>query len=133
MHEENYYAAINRDRLLHIVDPDLETCETLSVVFRLEGFQTMFSFNLRTFLASLERRRPDAVIANVELGADDGFELLRRVKSLRTGMPVFLIENQPLVEVAVRAIKAGAADVVTKPIDTEFIVRAVHEALNHDA
>jgi FixJ family two-component response regulator len=133
MNEETYYSAFSRrERMVHIVDPDLETCETLSVVFRLEGFQTMFSINLRAFLASLERRRPDAVIANLDLGPDDGFELLRRVKSLRTGTPVFLIENRPLVDVAVRAIKAGAADVVTKPIDTEFIVRAVHDALNQD-
>lgn len=133
MNEETYYSAFaGRERLVHIVDPELETCETLSVVFRLEGFQTMFSVNLRAFLASLERRRPDAVVANLELGADDGFELLRQVKGLRTGTPVFLVENRPLVDVAVRAMKAGAADVVTKPIDTEFIVRAVHEALNHD-
>ena len=133
MNEETYYSAFaGRERLVHIVDPDLETCETLSVVFRLEGFQTMFSINLRAFLASLERRRPDAIIANVDLGTDDGFELLRLVKSLRTGTPVFMVENRPLVDVAVRAIKAGATDVVTRPIDTEFIVRAVRDALNQD-
>ena len=134
MNEETYYSALaKRDRLIHIVDPDLETCETLSVVFRLEGFQTMFSVNLRAFMASLERRRPDAVIANLDLGSDDGFELLRRVQNLRTGTPVFLIENRPLVDAAVRAVKAGAADVLTKPIDTERIVRAVREALTREA
>ncbi len=134
MAEDNYYVHFaGRDRLLHIVDPDLETCETLSVVFRLEGFQTMFSVNLRSFLASLERRRPDAVIANLELGSDDGFELLRRIKNLRTGTPVFLLENAPDVEVAVRAIKAGAIDVLTKPVDGEVIVRAVRDALSQDA
>lgn len=134
MTEETYYTAFStRDRMVHIVDPDLETCETLSVVFRLEGFQTMFSVNLRGFLASLERRRPDAVIANVDLGGEDGFELLRRVKNLRTGTPVFLLENQPAVDLAVRAVKAGASDVLTKPVDSEFIVRAVREALSQDA
>jgi len=133
MQEDFYYTPfISRDRIVHIVDPDLETCETLSVVFRLEGFQTMFSVNLRGFLASLERRRPDVVIANLELGAEDGLDLLRRVKSLRMGTPVFLLENYPLVEAAVRAMKAGASDVITKPIDNEAIVRVVRDALRQD-
>ena len=131
MNEETYYSAFaKRDRLIHIVDPDLETCETLSVVFRVEGFQTVFSVNLRGFLASVERRRPDAVIANLDLGGDDGFELLRRVQDLRLAAPVFFIENRPLVDAAVRAVKAGAADVLTKPIDSDWLVRSVREALN---
>ena len=47
MPEEIYYHSfLNRDRIVHIVDPDLQTCEALSVLFRLEGFQTAFSINL---------------------------------------------------------------------------------------
>ena len=84
MPDDDFYGSfLNRDRLIHIVDPDLEICETLSVVFRLEGFQTQFSINLRGFFASLERRRPDLVIANLDLGLDNGLELLRRVRALR--------------------------------------------------
>jgi len=127
-----YHSFLNRDRLVHIVDPDLSTCETLSVLFRLEGFQTLFSINLAGFLAALERRLPDVVVANLDLGTDDGFDLLRRVKGLHMGTPVFMLENKPMVETAVEAMKAGASDVVTKPIDTEHLVRVVREALRHD-
>jgi len=133
MSDEIFYRSfLNRDRIVHIVDPDLQTCESLSVVFRLEGFQTAFSINLDGFLASLERRRADVVIANFDLGVDDGLVLLKRVKALRLGMPVFMVENQPMVEAAVVAMKAGASDVVTKPIDTEHLVRLVREALRRD-
>jgi FixJ family two-component response regulator len=127
-----YHAFLNRDRVVHIVDPELQTCEALSVLFRLEGFQTAFSVNQPGFLASLERRRPDVVIANLDLGEDDGLTLLRRVKTLRMGTPVFMIENRPMVEAAVAAMKAGASDVVTKPIDNEHLVRIVREALRQD-
>jgi two-component system response regulator FixJ len=133
MADEIFYRSfLNRDRIVHIVDPDLQTCESLSVVFRLEGFQTAFSVNLEGFLASLERRRADVVIANFDLGDEDGMTLLQRVKSLRMGMPVFMVENRPMVEAAVIAMKAGATDVVTKPIDTEHLVRLVLEALRRD-
>jgi two-component system, LuxR family, response regulator FixJ len=127
-----YNPFFNRDRLVHIVDPDLQTCETLSVLFRVEGFQTAFSVNLPGFLALLDRRRPDVVVSNLELGDDDGLTLLHRVKSLRMGLPVFMLENRPLVDAAVAAMKAGASDVFTKPIDTEQLVRIVREALRRD-
>ena len=54
-----YHDLIARDRLVHIVDADLPTCETLSVVFRLEGFHTAFSINLQGFFTQAERRRPE--------------------------------------------------------------------------
>ena len=133
MSEEIFYRSfLNRDRLVHIVDPDLQTCELLSVHFRLEGFQTTFSINLPGFLATLERRRADVVITNFELGADDGLEVLRRVKAMRMGTVVFMMEDRPMVEAAVQAMKIGASDVVTKPIDTEHLVRVVREALRQD-
>ena len=133
MSEEIFYRNfLNRDRLVHICDPDLQTCEQLSLLFRLEGFQTTFSVDITGFLATVERRRPDIVVANFDLGVDDGLELLRRIKGLRMGTPVFMLENHPLVEAAVQAMKLGAADVVTKPIDTERLVRSVRDALRKD-
>ena len=133
MSDEIFYRNfLNRDRLVHICDPDLQTCEQLSLLFRLEGFQTTFSVDIPGFLAMVERRRPDIVVANFDLGVDDGLELLRRIKGLRMGTPVFMLENHPLVEAAVQAMKLGAADVVTKPIDTERLVRSVRDALRKD-
>ncbi len=55
MYDEGYYHSfLNRDRLVHIVDPDSSTCEALSVLFRLEGFQTTFSLDAANFYAGLE-------------------------------------------------------------------------------
>ena len=133
MSEEIFYRSfLNRDRLVHIVDTNLQACELLSVHFRLEGFQTTFSINLSGFLATLERRRPDVVVANFELGEDSGIDVLRRVKAMRMGTVVFMMEDRPMVDAAVLAMKLGATDVVTKPIDTEHLVRAVREALRQD-
>jgi FixJ family two-component response regulator len=123
---------LNRDRLVHIVDSDPSTCEALSVLFRLEGFQTVFSLDTTGFYAGLERRRPDVAVLNMRIGAEDGVAVLRRIKALRTGMAVLMLSNEADVELAVKAMKAGAADVVIKPIDTEHLVRAVLDALRQD-
>jgi two-component system response regulator FixJ len=130
--EVYYHSFLNRDRLVHIVDADPSTCEALSVLFRLEGFQTSFSTELGSFYAALDRRRPDVVVLNMRVGAEDGLNALRRVKGMRNGTPVFMLGNEPDVEHAVQAMKFGASDVVTKPIDTEHLIRAVWDMLRQD-
>jgi FixJ family two-component response regulator len=131
--ETFYYPSfLHRDRLVHVLDADAATCEALSVLFRLEGFQTAFSLDAAHFLIGVERRRPDVAIVNIRIGKEDGLAILKRVKTLRTGTPVFILEDRPEVDSAVLAMKAGATDVFTKPIDSERLVRAVREALKHD-
>ena len=133
MGEDVYYQSfLNRSRLIHIVDADPSTCEALSVLFRLEGFQTAFSLDTGSFYASLDRRAPDVVVLNLRIGAEDGVAVLRRVKALRLPVPAFMLSNNADVEGAVRAMKAGASDVITKPIDNEHLIEAVLDALRRD-
>ena len=133
MGEEIFYHSIfNRDRLVHIVDGDPATCEALSVLFRLEGFQTVFSVDVPGLYAALERRRPDVVVLNMRVGPEDGLAVLRRLKAMHAGVAVFMLANESDVELAVRAMKAGAADVVTKPINTEQLIQSVLDSLRQD-
>jgi two-component system, LuxR family, response regulator FixJ len=127
-----YHAFLNRDRLVHIVDPDPGTCEALSVLFRLEGFQTVFSLEPAHFLAALDRRAPDVAVINLALGEESGLTLLRRVKALRTGAPVVMLANAPQLEAAVTAMKLGATDVLSKPIDSELLLTVIRDALRKD-
>jgi FixJ family two-component response regulator len=133
MSDEIYYQSfLNRDRLVHIADGDAATCEALSVLFRLEGFQTAFSIDTEMLFAALERRRPDVVVINLRIGPDDGLQVLRRIKSMRSGIPVFILSDNPEVGAAIAAMKAGAADIIVKPIDTSHFVQAVRDALRED-
>jgi FixJ family two-component response regulator len=127
-----HHSFLNRDRLLHIVDSDAATCEALSVLFRLEGFQTAFSVDVVSFLGAMERRPADLVLLNLKIGADDGLQVMRRIKAMRTGVPVVMLFDHPQVDATVAAMKAGAFDVATKPIDGDGLLRMVREALNEE-
>lgn len=127
-----YHSYLNRDRLVHIADADPATCEALSVLFRLEGFQTVFSLESSHFLISIERRRPDVAVINFNLGDESGLNLLRRIKSLRNGAPVVMLSDAPELEAAVTAMKLGATDVLSKPIDSEYLLTVVRDALRKD-
>jgi len=130
--EHYYHSFLNRDRLVHIADADAGTCEALSVLFRLEGFQTTFSTEAAHFISMLDRRRPDVAVINLELGEESGIVLLRRVKALRTGAPVVMLANAPRLEAAVTAMKLGATDVLGKPIDSEHLLTVIRDALRRD-
>ena len=119
----------NRDRLIHILDADHATCQALSVVLRLEGYQTSFALDSVGFFAAFDRRRPDVVILNLRPGGDDRLAILRRIKAVRPVTAVFVLEDHPRVDDAVAAMKCGASDVLTKPIDMDHLVRAVRDAL----
>lgn len=131
---DNFYypSYLNRDVLIHILDADAGTCEALSVLFRLEGFQTGFSMDTAGFVAALERRAPDVAIVNIRIGKESGLDILRRVKTRRNGTPVFILEDEPEVDLAVMAMRAGATDVITKPIDTERLLDGVREAVREN-
>lgn len=124
--------SFHHDRLVHIVDADPAICEALSAVLRLEGFQTLFSIDTAGFFASLERRCPDVVIVNLRIGREDGIAVLRHLRIMHRRMAVLALEDTAHVERAVLAMKAGAADVVTKPIDADRLLRAVRDALHEE-
>lgn len=127
-----YHSFLNRDRMVHIVDHDPATCESLSVLFRLEGFQTVFSLDAPHFIAALSRRQPDVAVINLAVGDESGLGLLRRIKSLRTGTTVVMLANVPHLDAAVTAMKLGATDVLSKPIDNEHLLTVVRDALRKD-
>jgi FixJ family two-component response regulator len=130
--DDCYRPAWNADRLVHIADPDPRTCEALSVLFRLEGFQTSFSVDAPALLFAIERRRPDIAVVNLRMGEADGLDILRQARAHQVGAAFFMLADEPDVEAAVEAMKAGACDVVTKPIDTEHLLRSVNEALRNE-
>ena len=114
---------------MHVVDADPGTCEALVALFRLEGFEAAFSLDFASFYAGLEGRHPDAVVLNLRVGTQDGIAALRRVKGFRKDTPVFMVTDSGEVEGVVEAMKAGAADVISKPLNTEHLARIVRDAL----
>lgn len=127
-----YHSYLNRDRLIQIIDHDASTCEALSVLFKMEGYQTAYALDTQGLFSSRPHRHPDIVVLNIDLENGEGMTALRRLKAMHTCTPVFMIADRPNLDLAVAAMKAGANDVLAKPIDTERLVRAVRDALRQD-
>lgn len=112
-----------------IVDSDLTTCEALSVLFRLEGFQTRFFVDPAQFASNIEPLSPDVVVLNL---ASNGISVLRRIKTTLLGVPVIMIASNTDLDGAILAMKYGATDVLSTPIDAEHLLFVVRDALRRD-
>ncbi len=119
-------------KIVHIVSDDDPVCDGISTVFRLEGFHTAVSKASSQFLSAIADTRPDVIIVNLSLGGDEALSLLRLSRTLHAGVSVFMLVEPEQVAAAVTAMKLGASDVLTKPVDPERLVQAVRNAIRQN-
>lgn len=106
-----------------IVDDDPLVPRTLRILLRKHGHDVDAASHAEEALALMAADRYDVVISDINMPGADGFEVLRRVKELSPDTEVILITGYGTIENAVRGMKDGAFDYVTKPIlDDEMVV-----------
>jgi FixJ family two-component response regulator len=76
-------------------------------------------------LSHLEDERCDLLITDVKMPGRDGIELLIAVKELQPWLPVVVVTGFGDVPMAVRALKAGAADFIEKPLDRDLLLKTI--------
>jgi len=122
--------SLKAQRVIDIFDEDIKTCEVLSLLLRLEGFDTAFDIDVAGLKWRLEHKRPDLVICNSSLPAPDWESLQALLRQMH--IPVILLQDHPDVLAAVEAMKRGVASVVPKPFDSEFLLDVIREEIARD-
>jgi len=104
--------------MLHalVVDDDVHSLSALAELVEAEGFDTATADNLAKARLQLEQRVPDVVLSDLMLPDGRGTELLKELLEEPT-VEVILITGKATVETAVEALRLGAFDYLTKPID----------------
>jgi DNA-binding NtrC family response regulator len=118
-----------RARVL-IVDDDPVTCELLCEVFEREGFDAASALSGEGAIAALAARGSDLVVSDVRMKTRmDGLSLLAHLRREYRSVPVILMTAFGSIETAIRAVKEGAFDYVSKPFDIDSLVATVRRAL----
>ena len=110
--------------MLHvlIVDDDTDTREFLSQVAHGEGFTVAAADTLRSARAHLARQQPDVLLTDLQLPDGNGMELIGDLdRAAET--EVIVVTGHASVDSAVEALRVGATDYLTKPIDVERLAR----------
>ncbi|MBN2131180.1 MAG: response regulator transcription factor [Sedimentisphaerales bacterium] len=84
-------------------------------------------------LAHLDGERCDLLITDVKMPGKDGIELLTEVKALQPWLPVIAVTGFGDVPMAVKALKAGAADFIEKPLDRDAFLETVRNVAEQSA
>ena len=82
-------------------------------------------------LASIQEFRPSLVLTDLKMPGMSGLELLERIRAEETDLPVIVITAFGTIQSAVEAVKAGAYDYLTKPIDYDDLLLGIRRALEH--
>lgn len=121
------------DRTVFVVDDDAAALDSLVLLLRSDGLYPSGYSSAQAFLDALPADALGCVVSDVRMPGMDGVQLVRTLKQAGSALPVILITGHADVSVAVQAMKAGAADFVQKPHESELILRLVRTALEENA
>jgi DNA-binding NtrC family response regulator len=111
-----------------IVDDEESVRDSLSNWFTEDGFRVESAENAKKALSMLESENFDIVLADLKMPGMDGLEMLRRIKFLRKDSIVIVMTAFATVDTAVKALKDGAFDYVTKPFDPDDLSHLIRNA-----
>ena len=114
-----------------VIDDEPIVLDSCRKILRQEGFDVNGAFNGREGLKKIEEDKYDAVLVDWKLPEIDGMEVLRIIKKNHPDIIVVMITGYPSVESAVKAMKLGVSDYVSKPFTPEELKEALVNALAH--
>jgi len=124
--------AMNKNNIL-IVDDDKIILDSLCEFLSLEGYRTTGAETKQNALKELQKRNYCLVIADVNLPDGDGFELLEVITKNYHQTVAIMITGYGTIESAIKAIKRGAYDYLTKPIADDELSLAVERAIKQQS
>jgi len=116
---------------LLFIDDDIAVCEAVRALLVQHGFDVVCATAGAEALVVLESDEFDAVVSDLNMPAMSGLELCRRAHARWPSLPVVLVTAFGSMQTAVAAIRAGAYDFISKPIQMEELLLTLARALEH--
>ncbi|MHC4157530.1 MAG: response regulator transcription factor [Planctomycetota bacterium] len=120
---------VNSKQHIFFVDDTPAVRKSVAKTLKWSGCKVTCFANAADCLEKLMVQSCDLLITDVKMPGMDGIELVRRAKSIAPWLPVLVITGYGDIPMAVRAVKAGAADFIEKPLQRESFLESVRVAL----
>jgi DNA-binding NtrC family response regulator len=122
---------VEKEHKILVVDDDLEMCALLSDLLTEEGFSVTTSADSLEASKTLKREEFDVLVTDLKMRGLKGLDLLEEAKKVTPMTPVIIITAFGTVESAIKAMKMGAYDYVTKPFQMDELLLTVKKALEN--
>jgi two-component system response regulator FixJ len=115
--------------LVHVIDDDDAVRDSLEFLLRSAKIEVRTYDSATTFLNRTSDDRLGCIVTDVRMPGMSGVDLLRQLRARGSTMPVIIITGHGDIQLAVEAMKIGAADFLEKPFDDEALLASVKLAL----
>jgi FixJ family two-component response regulator len=122
----------NGDAIAFVVDDDESVRESLDNLLRSAGLKVQTFSSALEFLASRRPDEPGCLVLDVQLPGPSGLDLQDELAKAGISIPIIFITGHGDIPMSVRAMKAGAAEFLTKPFRDEELLQAVRQAVARD-
>ena len=112
-----------------IVDDEKDIQWMLSNLLKEEKYEPITAGNAKEALKVVNKTSPDLMLLDLKLPDMDGVEVLNRLKDIDRNLPVIMMSAYGDIASAVKAMKLGAVDYVTKPFDNDDLIQLIKKTL----
>ena len=114
---------------VYVVDDDASVRDAVSSLIRSAGLMVETFGSAREFLASPRRDAPGCLVLDVELPGLSGLDLQQQLASAGLRIPIIFLTGHGDIPMSVRAMKAGALEFLTKPVDGDELLGAIQQGI----
>jgi DNA-binding NtrC family response regulator len=116
--------------LVYVVDDDASAREGVARLIRSAGFVARTFESGEAFLATPPANMPSCLVLDVNLPGLNGLDLQQKLAESRLRVPIVFLTGHGDIPMSVRALKAGAANFLTKPVDDEALLVAIRHCVD---
>jgi FixJ family two-component response regulator len=120
------------DAIIAIVDDDASAREGLQSLIRSAGWRVETFVSAQDFLRRLGADAPSCLILDLQLPGLSGLDLQERMAAVGLEIPIVFLTGHGDIPASVQAMKAGAIEFLTKPLDEEKLFTAIEQAIERD-
>ena len=115
---------------LLIADDEKNILSGLKMAFEDEGYSVLTASDGKEAWDTLQKNSVDLVITDLRMPGMDGYELIKRIASSYPALPVIVLTGHGTIETAVEAMRDGAVDFFTKPVDIDKLSLVVRKSIS---
>jgi FixJ family two-component response regulator len=117
------------DCTVHVVDDDASWRTSVRRLLSAAGYQVVLYDSAEDFLAKADLSAPGCILLDVRMPGLTGLQLQNRLAELGRRLPIVFISGHGDIPTSVRAMKGGADDFLTKPVDTDVLLDTISRAI----
>jgi len=119
--------------MVYLLDDEPEMLKALTRPLRAEGFQVRGFSGAREFIAHVRPHGPACLVLDVAMPEIDGLSVKARLRQIDAELPIVFLTGHGDIPMSVHAMKAGAENFLTKPVNAAELLPAIRAALQRAA